>query len=283
VVHAHTISTALAAKILKPLVGYNLVTSVHNGPRRRNLLLAVGDSVICVSAAVAEGLKKLPLTNRKLRIVRNGPLGSPRKSGSPKLDAAVSEPAILTMAGLHAHKGVDDLIEAFAVARRSIPELSMYILGEGPERHRLETHADRLACGDRIHFKGFVSDPRSYLAKADVFVLPSHMEAFGLSIAEAREAGCAVIGMKIGGIPEVLEDGRRGILLPKKNPSELARVIVELFSDEGLLQLWQDRASSNLSWLHVDRVCQETLSIYSELIGSTHRQAAASKAITLIR
>lgn len=233
------------------------------------MFLTVGERVICVSAAVAKHLKKFPLTDRKLRVVRNGPIGSPRNSGPPTGAADVNAPAIVTLAGLHTHKGIDDLIEAFAIAQRSIPDLSMYVLGEGPERQHLQTQADHLGSGNRIHFKGFVSDPRAYLEKADLFVLPSHVEAFGLSIAEARQAGCAVIGMNVGGIPEVLEGGSRGILLPPKNPSELARVIVELFSDEELLRLWQDRASSNLSWLHVDRVCRETLSVYAELIECT--------------
>jgi len=119
--------------------------------------------------------------------------------------------------------------------------------GHGPEQPYLQSLASRLACIDHIHFEGFVSDPRDYLSKADLFVLPSHGEAFGLSLAEAREAGCAVIGTNVGGIPEGLENGRSGILVPAKDPVELARVLVELFGNKSLLGLWRKRASSNLS------------------------------------
>src|SRR5580693_7794743 len=66
VVHAHTITTALIAKLLQPLLGFSLVTSVHNGPRLRNFLLGVGDRIICVSAAVAEGMKRLHIPDSKL-------------------------------------------------------------------------------------------------------------------------------------------------------------------------------------------------------------------------
>jgi glycosyltransferase involved in cell wall biosynthesis len=276
VVHAHTIPMALIAKLLQPLFGFSLITSAHNGPRLRNFLLTVGDRVICVSAAVAKGMRRLPVSDRKLRIVRNGPLGSPRRagSGSVPLKVVVSNPAIVTLAGLHAHKGIQDLIEAFAMVRKSVPDLSMHILGEGPERSRLKMQAARLNCDDCSYFEGFVEDPRSYLAQADIFVLPSHREAFGLSLAEAREAGCAMIGTSVGGIPEVLERGRCGTLVPAGNPLELGRILVELLTDEELLRFWQGRASSNLSWLRVDRVFRETMEVYAELRTLARRDSA---------
>jgi glycosyltransferase involved in cell wall biosynthesis len=268
IVHAHTIPSALAAKFFQMHLGFDLVTSVHNGPRLKNLLLGVGDRIICVSAAVEHSMRRFPISARKLKTVRNGPLGSPRR---PRVRSARSEtsrqsPLIVTLAGLHTYKGIEDLIEAFAIARRSIPDISMCILGEGPERANLQKKVDLLGCGDRIHFLGFVNDPRIYLAKAAIFVLPSHREAFGLALAEAREAGCAVVATNVGGIPEVLEQGRRGILLPAKNPIELGRVVVELLSNPAMLRIWQERAASNLAWLGIDRACRETIDVYSELI-----------------
>jgi glycosyltransferase involved in cell wall biosynthesis len=270
IVHAHTIPAVLMAKLLQPFLGFVLVASVHNGPRLRNFLLGVGDRIICVSAAVAEGMTRLPVSSHKLRIIRNGPLGSPRRTepAPAPLKIGASNPVVMTLAGLHTYKGMQDLIEAFAIARKSIPDLSMYLLGEGPTKSQLQSLTVRLACDDRIHFEGFIKDPRPYLARADVFVLPSHQEAFGLSLAEAREAGCAVIGTNVGGIPEVLERGRCGILVPAGNPPELGRVLVELLTDEKLLRFWKDRALSNLSWLHVDRVFQETMEVYIELLAS---------------
>jgi glycosyltransferase involved in cell wall biosynthesis len=274
VVHAHTIASALAAAVLQPLIGFGLVTSVHNGPRVKNFLLAVGDRIICVSAAVANGMRFLTAHEHKLRVVRNGPLGSPRwAQPAPALaEAAVDHPAILTVAGLHSHKGIKDLIVAIAMARKSIPDLSLYILGEGPQRSLLESLAVDLGCGDRIHFKGFIEDPRAYFGQADIFVLPSHREAFGSALAEAREAGCAVIGTNVGGIPEVLEGGQCGILVPPKNPLALSRTLVELLGNEALLRFWQERASSNLSWLHGIRVLRETMVVYAELIARRSRR-----------
>jgi glycosyltransferase involved in cell wall biosynthesis len=273
IVHAHTILTALMAKLLQPLLGFSLVTSVHNAPRLKNFLLGVGDRVICVSAAVAEGMRRLHISDSKLRVVRNGPLGSPRRPdvGAAHSEVAINKPAIVALAGLHSYKGVHDLIEAFAIARKSIPDASLYILGKGPAMPSLQMRAARLNCNDRIHFEGFIDDPRPYLAQADIFVLPSHREAFGLSLAEAREAGCAVIGTNVGGIPEALESGRSGILVAAKNPCEIGLALVELLADQELLRFWQKRALENLSWLRVDRVSRETMEVYTEMLMSQSR------------
>jgi glycosyltransferase involved in cell wall biosynthesis len=107
----------------------------------------------------------------------------------------------------------------------SIPEASLYIVGNGPERAKLEAQAAGTGCNDKIHFTGFFSDPRRYLLAADIFVLASYQEAFGLVLAEAREAGCAIVASDVGGIREALDDGEAGILLPAGQPRMLANVL----------------------------------------------------------
>ena len=271
VVHAHSIPTALMAKLLQPMLGFNLVTSVHNMSGLKNIWLGVGDRVICVSAAVGESMKRLCFPGAKIRIIRNGPLDSPRRpdGAAGPLEVVMNKPAIVTVAALQTHKGIGDLIEAFALARKSIPDLSMYILGDGPEKRSLQMLADRLDCRDRIYFEGFVRDPRPYLAQADIFVLASHREAFGMALAEAREAGCAAIGTNAGGIPEVLEYGRAGIIVPVGNPVDMSRALVRLLVNPTLLRFWQKRAATNLSWLRLGRVSEETISAYAEMLASS--------------
>lgn len=271
VVHAHSIPTALMAKLLQPMLGFNLVTSVHNMSGLKNIWLGVGDRVICVSAAVGESMKRLCFPAAKIRIIRNGPLDSPRRphGAAGPLEVVMDKPAIVTVAALQTHKGIGDLIEAFALARKSIPDLSMYILGDGPEKRSLQMLADRLDCRDRIYFEGFVRDPRPYLAQADIFVLASHREAFGMALAEAREAGCAAIGTNAGGIPEVLEYGRAGIIVPVGNPVDMSRALVRLLVNPTLLRFWQKRAATNLSWLRLGRVSEETISAYAEMLTSS--------------
>lgn len=268
IVHAHTVPTALMAWALKPILGFRLITTVHNdGPLFKNILLNVGDRIICVSSAVAEQMKSLHVPSEKIAVVRNGTLGSLRRPPTSQAQGTlINRPAIVTLGGLHSSKGMQDLISAFAIAQRTIPDLALYILGKGPMRSRLEKQASRIKSGGGIHLVGFVADPRPYLSQADVFVLSSHREAFGLALAEAREAGCAVVGTNVGGIPEVLELGRRGILVSANKPAEMSDVIVELLTDENARKTWQNRALENLSWLSVERVCEETLAVYNEAL-----------------
>ena len=145
-VHAHWVPTAIIAKLLQPILGFNLVASVHNMSGLKNIWLGVGDPVICVSAAVGESMKRLCFAADKIRIIRNGPLDSPRRSNraAEPLKFVVNKPAIVTVAALQTHKGLGDLIEAFAIARKSIPDLSMYLLADGPERRSLQMLVDRL-------------------------------------------------------------------------------------------------------------------------------------------
>jgi glycosyltransferase involved in cell wall biosynthesis len=254
---------------LKPILRFRLITSVHNdGARLKNILLSVGDRIICVSAAVAKKMNSLPIGSEKIAIVRNGTLGSVRRPPIAQVSQGplINRPAIVTLGGLHTYKGTEDLISAFAIAQKTIPNLALFILGKGPMRSRLEKQASLIKSRGGIHLVGFVADPRSYLSQADVFVLSSRREAFGLALAEAREAGCAVVGTNVGGIPEVLEFGRCGILVSANKPTEMSDVIVDLLADENVQKTWQKRALENLSWLRVERVCEETLAVYDEAL-----------------
>ncbi len=120
---------------LKPILRFRLITSVHNdGPRFKNILLNVGDRIICVSAAVAEQMQSLPIRSEKIAIVRNGTLGSVRRPPTSQISQGplINRPAIVTLGGLHFSKGMQDLISACAIAQRTIPNLALYILGKDP-------------------------------------------------------------------------------------------------------------------------------------------------------
>src|SRR5262249_42703709 len=138
----------------------------------------------------------------------------------------------------------------------------------GPERERFEKHASRTGFSDRIHFTGFVKDPRCYLRQADIFVLASLSDPFPLVIPEAREAGCAIVATDVDGIREGLEEGRAGLLVPPSDPAALATELRRLLSDAGELAAWRDRARANLDWLRMGRVADETLAIYEEALAS---------------
>ena len=106
------------------------------------------------------------------------------------------------------------LIEAFKLvaAAESSPRLN--IVGAGPHQGEYEALAAKTGYGDRIAFFGYQADPRRFLLGSDIFVLASHADPAPLVLAEARDCGCAIVATEVGGIPEMLDRGKAGILVP---------------------------------------------------------------------
>jgi glycosyltransferase involved in cell wall biosynthesis len=271
IVHAHMVPGALFARCLRSSCDFRLVSTVHNAPKRQSVLMGVADIVIVVSDANLELMMRRGISQRKLRVVKNGPLGSPRRlppdASTDQIE--LQRPAIVSLARLFSQKGIADLIAAFALIAAIFPRVSLYLVGEGPERRQFEQQAAATNCSDRIHFVGFARDPRPYLAQADVFVLASHNDPFPLVIPEAREAGCAIVATNVDGIPEGLDDGKAGILVPPSDPPALAAALTRLLRDPDELAHWRRCALENLGWLRMERVSEETLAVYREPLKSS--------------
>jgi glycosyltransferase involved in cell wall biosynthesis len=171
------------------------------------------------------------------------------------------------MAEMASHKGLSDLICAFSMLADRKPEPHLYILGHGVDRLEFERQAAASPLSDRILFCGFVADPGAYLKSADIFVLASHREGFGLALAEARSSGCAIVASNVGGIPEVLDGGKAGILVPPHSPELLANALSDLLENPEKRELLRSKAASNLEWLSCQRTATETIAVYDEACG----------------
>ncbi len=267
IVHAHMMTGVLLAQFLRYQHGYALVSTVHNEFQHASLLMGLADSVIAVSKAVQVSMARRGIPERKLRVVCNGTLGSPRNR--PLLEyqsLPLKRPAITTIAGMFKRKGIAELIAAFEQIAFNFPEVHLYLVGNGPDREQFEVQTQTTSVAERIHFEGFQPEPQRYLISCDIFVLASHSEPFGLVLSEAREAGCAIVATRVGGIPEVLDNGQAGLLVPPKDSNALSKVLVQLLSNSDMLHKWKHRAHQNLEWLNVVRVHQETLVVYRELL-----------------
>jgi glycosyltransferase involved in cell wall biosynthesis len=265
IVHAHMMTGLVLAKILKGKAKYALVSTVHNEFQRSAILMGWADRVIAVSEAVAESMNKRGVRPEKLRVVRNGTLGSPRtRSLADYTPANLQHPAITTIAGMFRRKGIAELIDAFSQIAPQFPEAHLYLVGNGDDRPLFEAQAQATAVANRIHFEGFQPEPQQYLLSTNIFVLASHKDPSPLVIPEAREAGCAIVASHVDGIPEALEGGQAGLLIPPSNSEALAKALSQLLSQPEELLFWRQRAQQNLGWLTVARVTQETLSVYRE-------------------
>jgi len=145
-------------------------------------------------------------------------------------------PTILSVARMYPRKRLEDLLHAAAILRARIPDAQIRIVGQGPESARLHLLHQKLGLGDTVVLLGEVS--RSRLAVeytiAHCFCLPTVQEGFGLVFAEAMAAGLPVVACRAAAVPEIVEDGRTGILVGQRNPAELAHALETLLVNENL-------------------------------------------------
>ena len=138
---------------------------------------------------------------------------------------------IVCAARLAQEKDVTVLVEAMGKVAARVPEACCVIAGDGPERQRIEEQIRLSALGGRIVLAGFREDAIAIIGAADLFVLPSRAEPFGLVLLEAMSLGKPVIAVAAGGPKQIVNDGVTGFLVPPRDSVALAGAIVDLLRD----------------------------------------------------
>ena len=181
------------------------------------------------------------------------------------------------VARLEPEKGHPTLLEAWPAVLRAVPDTYLLIVGEGSRRDALEAQARELRIAHRVVFTGRRDDVPAVTAALDVAVLPSYREAQGLSVLEAMALSRPVVASNVGGIPEMIEDGVTGLLVPPHDAEALAAAIVRLLRDHPYADTL-GRAGHDL--VH-DRFCIELMvsaveSIYDEGAGTVRLTEVAA-------
>ena len=182
------------------------------------------DGHVAVSRTGARSVEEMSgLASGSVRVIYNGVPDTPVAPLTPRVDG----PVIGSVGRLSFEKGHDVMLRALA----ALPDVTGVLVGDGPDRSRLEALARELALGDRLNMPGWRADPRPWLPTFDVFVMPSRLEALGLAMIEAMLASRPVVASSVGGIPEVVRDGETGILIPPDDPAALADALRLMLGD----------------------------------------------------
>jgi glycosyltransferase involved in cell wall biosynthesis len=173
---------------------------------------------------------------------------------------------IAVVANMHFEtKGHTDLLHAATVVSREFRTVKFLLIGDGAERARLEVMTAELGLRETVLFLGRRNDVPSLLACCDLFVLPSSAEGLPNSVLEAMAAGLPVVATRVGGIPEIIDDGANGLLVAPRDPQSLAAAILQLLGNEEvakrLARSARDRACGQFGF---DRLLSELDSLYSE-------------------
>lgn len=229
--------------------------------------------VNAISPRVAEALRNYPHCPPDVPVVWNG---VDTTIFHPEQEKPSRRGSILSVGRLGPGKGLEDLIKAISL----IPKLDtpITILGDGPLRSSLEADVKAYGLTNKVRFVGHITD-RNQLAgfyqQACLFVLPSHHEGLPTVLLEAMACGCPVLATRVGGIPEVIQDGINGQLVPPKEPHQLAAAIEMLLADRSRLEGFGMRARQTIeqrfSW---ERISRTFADLYSSMLKASANLAA---------
>ncbi|MDO8598943.1 MAG: glycosyltransferase [bacterium] len=163
-------------------------------------------------------------------------------------------------------KGFDVLIDAFAVLRSTLPRASLMLVGNGPQHTHLEAQIRAYHLEDRVQLLGLRRDIADLLTTADIAVVPSRWEGFGLAALEASASGLPVIASAVGGLREVIVDQETGMLVPPEEPKILADTMRDLGMDRPRQVLFGHAGRRHVErHFDINRVVQRYAELYEDL------------------
>jgi glycosyltransferase involved in cell wall biosynthesis len=275
IVHAHLFHAEVATASLRLPNGSKSVLTHHHGDhlvrqhQRRRVRLDDWscrryDAIVAISDWVRNFLIERGHPARKVEMIKNGWEGEPSAHSGDS-----SGPTLVCVANFRPEKGHADLLAAFALARREVPGTRLRLVGEGDMRAEIERLAARMGLSGAVEFAGTAKSVWPELAAAEIFVLASLTEAMGIAVLEAMAAGLPVVATGVGGLPELVEDGREGFLVDPGDAEGMSRAIVRLVGDAGLRARMGRAAESKVADRTMSRAQDSYFNLYEALADST--------------
>ena len=238
------------------------------------------DGVVAISGGVADSLAAAGVDRRRVTIVHSGvdcdrfrkPTPQERAAARTAIGIADDELVVSAVGALEARKGHRYLIEAIgalATARKSV-KLKCLIAGQGSIRGALQGQIAAAGCTDRVKLIGRIDDARELLWASDVFAMPSLKEGLGVAALEAMASALPVIASDVGGLHEVVEDDRTGIVVPPADPKAIASAIVRLIeSDELRARMGAAARARVVENYSMEKMAARTLALYRACVRET--------------
>lgn len=237
------------------------------------------DRLVTVSQAFARQLAGAGVKAERIAVVHNSidPAYAANVSDNDvsalksRLRIAPGERVVLAVGRLSREKGHTDLVNALKLLVGRAPEVpaKLVIVGDGPERQRIEQTAAAIGIGEKVIFAGQAGDVRPYFAIADVFALPSHSEGSPNVLLEAMAAGVPVVATKVGGVPEIVAHGESALLVNPRDPQAMADAVGLALGDEDYSNRLTAAARERVMKHHSPEVrFLALLEVYANLVGA---------------
>jgi glycosyltransferase involved in cell wall biosynthesis len=240
----------------------SILTRLITLPNEKYVLSKI-QNIIAVSPYIKDLIGDM--TQSKVYVVPNGvDFGDVENIQQYELDGHI----IFYMGMLLKVKGVDILIKAIPMIKKSIPDVYLLIAGTGEEKTNLKNLVNELNIEKNVKFLSWVSgkEKYSYYKSADVCILPSRFEGFGIALLEAMVCEKPVVASNVGGIPYIVEDGIIGFLFEPDKVDDLANKMIILLKDEKLRKRMGDAGREKAKEFTWERVAEKTMQTYQEVI-----------------
>jgi glycosyltransferase involved in cell wall biosynthesis len=240
------------------------------------LTVAFSHTTIAVSERDLRDGRNMPFVGNKVTLVHNGvrePEFSIRSEAKKALAVMAKDRGIKVLktsiligavGELHKNKGYEYLVQAFAQLKKEIRQsLFLLILGEGEERQSLENLARELGCKDDIAFLGFVKDAPTYLKAFDAFALTSIKEGLPYVVIEAGYARLPVVATNVGGVKEIIEDMKSGVLVQTRKPDDIAQGLKLILTESERAETFATNLRTKVvSEFSLEKMVEKTLAVY---------------------
>lgn len=240
-----------------------------------DILLSQADLIISPTARYIEE-SRLKDYKDKVVVIPNGvdiksfDPGLSKKECREYLNLPLDKKILLYLNALVPEKGPDVLVKSMPKIIERVPEVHLVFVGKGRMRRELEKLSIKEGIQNHVTFAGFIKEGLKplYYKASDIFVIPStgEHESFGIVNLEAMASGLPIVASRIGGIPDIVNDGENGLLVPPGNPDALAEAIVYLLKNENVRENMANdgrKKVRNYSW---DKIAEQTEKIYKKLI-----------------
>jgi glycosyltransferase involved in cell wall biosynthesis len=227
-----------------------------------------------VSRFVRESVLAAGLRSEQVEVIYDGvqvpPLPTPEEVRAARRRWEVSDSSRLPLLGcvgyLLPEKGQELLIRALPEVRNQCQDCRLVLAGDGPCRARLERLARQLRVEQAVHFAGVVDDISQVYQAIDVFVLPSIAEPLGSSLLSAMAYGLPAVAVAGGAVPEIIQDGRNGSLVPTRDPSAIAAAVLRLLQDSPLCRRLGIAARQTIEErFSAEGMVEQTIDLYRRL------------------
>ena len=286
-VHTHLVHADVYGVVSASRTKAALVSTKHNDDPFRSgrfrhlerLLTRRADRVICITEALRRfNIERVGLPAAKLEVVHYGMDEPPEAWGPPEaLPIPDDARVLLGVLRLVPQKGIDVALEALARVRPSHPGVHLVVLGEGPERSRLEQQAAALGVAEAVWFPGRTGDVAAWLARAELLVHPARWEGFGICLLEAMLAGLPIVATAVSSVPEIVADGETGLLVPRDDATALAEAIAALLDAPARArQLGNAGRARALSHFSVGHMAEGTIAVYERASAARYSSSVRS-------